>query len=110
MITALAVGILSLSQLKISTSVKESGYAIFSSTTGLERALYNTRIDPGNCGAVASSLEGSLYNEASYSVVINCMKAVELSVCSSGSAIVLTSDGQYGQSKTVRRVEGSWCN
>lgn len=110
MVIALAVGVFSLNQIKIAASIKESGYAIFAGTTGLEKVFYSTRVDPGNCAAVPSPISGNLSNEASYSVAVDCASDTIPDCDPIAKAVVLTSDGQYGQSKTTRQIEGSWCN
>lgn len=110
LVIALAVGVFSLNQLKIAASVKESGYAIFAGTSGLEKAFYNIRVNPGNCTAVPSPIVGNLSNGAVYSVVVDCASAAIPTCDPIAKAVVLTSNGQYGQSKTTRGIEGSWCN
>lgn len=110
MVIALAVGVFSLNQVKIAISTKESGYAIFAGTSGLERAFYKARMNPASCAAVDNPLVGSLSNGATYSVAVDCLSDAIPTCDSVAKAVVLTSDGQYGQTKTTREIEGSWCN
>jgi len=90
---ALAVGIFSLNQLKITISAKESTYAIFAATSGLERAFYEIRIN-NDCSNLFTE---TLSNNASYSV--------SASPCDQLSSTI-TSTGTYRQ--TSRKVEASW--
>ena len=94
---ALAVGIFSLNQLKITISAKESTYAIFAATSGLERAFYEIRINNDCSNLSPGPFTETLSNNASYSV--------SASPCDQLSSTI-TSAGTYRQ--TSRKVEASW--
>lgn len=98
LLIASAVGIFSLNQFKITASARDSAYAIFAGTTGIEKALYEIRKN-GDCTS---------YSGVDYILVPPDLKySVSIISPSCGiSPTTITSIGTYRQ--TIRKIEASW--
>lgn len=108
-----AVGIFSLNQFKIAASIRDSSYAIFAGTSGLERAFYDLRIsnptmcDLGTPAAPVSLLTDIFLVNLSYYNVGCFVEPVAAAICTSTQLLRIVSNGTYRQ--TTRTIEGSWC-
>lgn len=96
---ALVVGVFSLGQQEVMTNTRNSVYAIFAATSGLERALYDIRIKtPDECATLSSTgLLVYLDNGSAYYIYANPCDATSSSVTSKGAFRSVT-----------RTVEASW--
>lgn len=108
LIIAFAIGLFSMSQFQIASSAKDSAYAIFAGTSGLEEAFYNTRIvSPPDYSA---KTDLPLTNPKTiYTTSIACYDSGETTVdCSLGgfAKITIVSNGKHNQ--TTRKIEARW--
>lgn len=96
---ALVVGVFSLNQQKITTNTRNSAYAIFAATSGLEKAFYDIRVKvPDNCASLnPGPVTAALTNESSYSVSANPCNQFSSSVTSYGTYRGIT-----------RTIEANW--
>lgn len=97
---ALAIGIFSINQLKITASARDSAYAIFAATSGLERAFYQVR-KADDCSDInfPQTDFSNLAPNLSYSVDVTA-------TCPTPASAIITSVGTYKQ--TSRKIEASW--
>lgn len=94
---ALVVGIFSLGQQNIMTNARNSVYAIFAATSGLEKALYDIRFS-NDCSSLSPGpLTGVLDNGSGYSVYASPCSQTNSSVTSQGSFRGVT-----------RTIEANW--
>lgn len=116
LLIAFAIGLFGMSQFRIAISIKDSSYAIFGATTGIERALDQTRneinttsltvCDTGTVVSPVNLFSDVLGNSSQYSA--SCyIKTVDVTDCDSSKRLMIVSNGTYKQ--TTRKIEANFC-